>query len=39
MTDEKAKTVLDGFDKIVNQSNPNLWIDQQKELFGKLMKK
>ena len=42
LKDEKGKTVLIGFIKIVNESNhkPNkLWVDQGREFFNKLMQK
>ena len=42
LKDEKGKTVLNRFIKIVNESNhkPNkLWVDQGREFYNKLMQK
>lgn len=40
VTNKKNDTVLDGFNKIVNESKrkPNkFWVDQERELYNKLM--
>ena len=42
LVDKKAKTVLDGFVRIVNESKPKpnkLWIDQGRQFYNELMKK
>ena len=42
MKDKKPKTFLNGFIKIVNESNskPNkLWVDQGRELYNRFMQK
>lgn len=40
VTNKKINAILDGFNKIVNESKrkPNkFWVDQERELYNKLM--
>ena len=42
LTDKKAKTVLDGYIRIVNKSKRKqnkLWVDKGRELYNNLMQK